>query len=430
MEVAMLDSPKELLDRIRLGEDGLLELKEVRLAGDRVVSPPRDTLADELAAFANGRGGVCVLGVEDGSGEILGIPRAKLDLVEAMAREVCIDSIKPPLAPFIERLELPASMGEMRAVLKIEVEHSLFVHKSPGGYFHRVGSSKREMQPDYLARLFQQRSQSRMIRFDEQTVASAAVEDLDSALWERFRSDRSDPDPRVFLGKLGLVRRDEGGEWRPTVAGVLMAAKDPREWLPNAFVQAVAYRGTEALPKSDHSPYQIDAADITGPLDVQVVEATRFIFKNMRVAATKVVGRHDQPQYHMGAVFEALVNAVAHRDYSIHGSKVRLRLFANRLEIYSPGALANTMDIDALPYRQSARNEVVTSLLARCPIPVDLEWLSTRRSTFMDRRGEGVRIILEESERLSGRRPEYRLFDEAELLLTVYATEGAPAHSE
>jgi len=150
----------------------------------------------------------------------------------------------------------------------------------------------------------------------------------------------------------------------------------------------------------------------------------------MRVEATKTVGRHDYPQYHMPAVFEAVVNAVAHRDYSVHGSKVRLRLFADRIEIYSPGSLPNTMDIDALPYRQSARNEVITSLLSRCPIPADLEWLGTSRSSYMDRRGEGVQIILDESERLSGRRPTYRLLDEAELLLTIPAAEGAAGAGE
>ena len=70
----MFNNPKDLLDKIRLGEDSFLELKEVRFSGDRVNGPNRESLADELAAFANSRGGVCVLGVEDGSREILGLP--------------------------------------------------------------------------------------------------------------------------------------------------------------------------------------------------------------------------------------------------------------------------------------------------------------------------------------------------------------------
>lgn len=128
----------------------------------------------------------------------------------------------------------------------------------------------------------------------------------------------------------------------------------------------------------------------------------------------------------MTAVFEAVVNAVAHRDYSIFDSKVRLKLFADRLELYSPGAIANTMTVESLVYRQACRNETITSLLAKCPVPDDAEWLDMSRRTFMEKRGEGVRIVLENSERLSGRLPDYRLIDDAELLLTIYAAGGLP----
>ncbi|MDM8552891.1 ATP-binding protein [Desulfobacterales bacterium HSG2] len=128
--------------------------------------------------------------------------------------------------------------------------------------------------------------------------------------------------------------------------------------------------------------------------------------------------RHDIPQYAMQAVFEALVNAVAHRDYSIYGSKIRLHMFSDRLEIFSPGAMMNTMTVESLHLRQSARNELLASLLARCPIP--FEDFPGDRKFLMDKRGEGVSIILSESEKLSGQRPEYRLIDNAELMLTIY----------
>jgi predicted HTH transcriptional regulator len=275
------------------------------------------------------------------------------------------------------------------------------------------------MSPEYLARLFQQRSQSRIIRFDEQIVADAMVRDLEPARWQRLTTDRTLDDEVTFLQKLGMARADATGEVRPTVAGVLMASADPRRWLPNAFIQAVAYQGDTITPDANR-PYQLDALDCIGPLDQQVADGCRFVFRNMKTAAFKHLGRRDVPQYDMEAVFEALVNAVAHRDYSIHGSKIRLRVFSDRLVIYSPGALANTMGIEGLEYRQAARNETITSLLAKCPIR-DLDWLKTSRSTMMDRRGEGVRIILEHSERLSGRRPEYSLVDDAELILTIWA---------
>lgn len=426
----MFDSVKELVDKIRLGEDSFLELKEVRFSGDRVIAPNRDSLSDELAAFANAHGGVCVLGVDDSTRDIIGIPLQFLDGVETFVREVCNASINPPLLPVIERMTLPTSAGTDLPVIKVDVPRSLFVHRSSGGYFHRVGSSKRPMSPEYLARLFQQRSQARIIRFDEQVVPNATLDALSEPLWTRFQTTRTRDDTREsFLHKLGMARQDQDRTWRPTVAGLLLGSEDPAQLLRNAFIQAVAYASVSESPADASTAYQLDAADITGPLDRQVVEACRFVARNMRTSATKEMGRADLPQYDITAVFEALVNSVAHRDYAIYGSKIRLRMYSDRLELYSPGTLANTMTIESLPLRQAARNETITSLLAKCPVPGDLPSINTDRTTMMDKRGEGVRIILERSTTLSGRQPEYRLIDDAELLLTIYAA-GVSSRNE
>lgn len=200
-----------------------------------------------------------------------------------------------------------------------------------------------------------------------------------------------------------------------------MTTHHPQEIISNAFIQAVAYRGTER-----NAAYQLDARDIVGPLDIQIADAYDFVKKNMRIYAVKEPARRDIPQYAMQAVFEALVNSVAHRDYSIYGSKVRLHLFSDRLELYSPGSIPNTMTIDALSQRQSARNELLASLLARCPVL--LPDYDGGRAFLMDKRGEGVPIIITESEKLSGRKPEYRILDDSELMLTIFAAQTP--HSE
>jgi predicted HTH transcriptional regulator len=418
----MLDTPQELLRKIRLGEDTSLELKTVLFKRGRVVAPKRDDLAAEITALANSAGGLLVLGVEDKTKEIVGIPVDLLEAVDRFVFEICEDSIDPPVAYHAYRLELPDSTGTLRAVLKVEVPRSLFVHKSPGGYFRRQGSSKREMPPDVLARLFQQRSQARLIRFDEQTVPETRPADLDEALWRRFIGSRSD-DPLSTLRKIGLLREDDTGTERATVAGVLMCSTTPHRWLPGTLVTAVRYRGTR--PDSN---YQMDASDIEGPLDLQVRDTLAFARRNTTVSARKTPGRVEIPQFSERAVFEAVVNAIAHRDYSIHGSKIRLLIFDDRLELYSPGTLPNTVTIESMALRQATRNELITSLLARCPAPDSSPDLG--RSFLMDKRGEGVPIINAESRRLSGRDPEYRLLDDAELMLTIWAAavdSGEPA---
>ena len=418
----MFDSKKELQDKIRLGEDAFLEYKEVRFAGSRVREPRRDSLADELASFANSRGGVFVLGIDDKTHEVLGIPLNRLDTVEQYVFEIVQDSIKPPLHPVIERLELPDANSREQPVIRVEVQPSLFVHESPGGYLHRVGSSKRRMEPDYLVRLHQQRSQSRLIRFDELPVHDALFEELDPTHIERFRIERPQDELETLARKLGMLARPRDGERHPTVTGILMGTGHPERWLPHAYIQAVAYRGRDVPSSLESQWYQLDAKDITGSLDRQVTRACKFVSRNQKVRATKKMGRVDQPQYDMTSVFEAIVNAVAHRDYSMHGARIRLHMYSDRIELYSPGGLPNTMTVDDLAYRQTSRNETLTSLLARCPVPVaDVPGLDTPRTTLMDRRGNGVPAILERSRQLSGIQPVYELLGDAELRLTIYA---------
>ncbi len=405
---------QELMRRIRAGEDGTLELKRVELSGSRVKSPDRNGFADELAAMANGWGGIAVLGVEDTSRSARGIPIEQIDIVESWVREICNDSVKPPIDALIRKLELADAEGNDSLVLCVEVDRSLFVHRSPGGYFRRIGSSRREMQPELLARLFQERSQSRVIRFDESPVPRTGLDSLNARLTDRFLREGQERNESA-LSKLRITASDDEGVCRVTLGGVLLCTRDPSQWLPHAQIQAVSYAGE----RTDVN-YQNDARDIVGPIDQQILEALHFVRRNMRVAATKHLGRVDVPQFSERAVFEALVNAVAHRDYAMAGARIRLHMFADRLELYVPGGLANTLTADSLDLRQYSRNELIVSLLARLEID---EAQQLQRSRFMDRRGDGVPIILRESHKLSGKRPEYHLIDDSELRLTIWAAE-------
>ena len=405
----------DLARRIRLGEDSTLELKRVLLSGPRVTSPERRDFADELASIANGPGGTVMLGIDDVSHDVLGIPLDRLDVVETWVREICNDSLRPPLDATIRKTELPDAAGSLVAVIRIDIPRSLFVHRSPGGYFRRIGSSKREMSPEMLVRLFQERSQSRVIRFDESVVPGTTFGDLDDELTRRFLR-RGGELAEDDLRKLRVVAADELDFSRLTVAGVLMCTRAPGNWLPHAQIQAVSYAG-----ERNDVNYQTDARDIVGPLDSQVVEALHFVDRNMLVNATKEVARAERPQFGERAVFEALVNAVAHRDYSMAGARIRLHMFRNRIELYVPGSLANTLTPDSMHLRQYSRNELIVSLLTRSTVP-SIGTLD--RTHMMERRGDGVPIILEESYALSGTYPEYTLIDDSELRLVIWSAES------
>jgi predicted HTH transcriptional regulator len=205
------------------------------------------------------------------------------------------------------------------------------------------------------------------------------MNDLSEDFWRKFTTRSREPSEIVLL-KRNLLSKEESGAVRASVAGILLCCEQPERFLPNAFIEAVRYRGT-----MQDSNYQIDAQRIRGTLDQQIKQAMAFLMRNQVVAATKKLHRVEVPQFSERAVFEAIVNAVAHRDYS----------------------------------RQSTRNELITSLLAESPVAETIG--DVERGFYMEKRGDGVPIILNESTKLSGKTPVYQLIDESELLLTIYA---------
>ena len=136
-----------LMQQLQLGEDSLVEFKEVVFSGKGIQAPRRETVANELAAFGNTIGGTLIFSVSD-AGEVRSMNREQMDSLEAFVGGICSDSIRPPLAFVTQRLALP----DGSFVLVVEVAQSSLVHKSHGGYLARQGSSKRELSPGALNR--------------------------------------------------------------------------------------------------------------------------------------------------------------------------------------------------------------------------------------------------------------------------------------
>ena len=408
-------SDQDIARQLRLGEDSQWEFKQIAFSGNRPTSPRRDDLADEIAAFANANGGVLLCGVTD-EGEIQGMSREQIVELDAVLVEVSSDAIKPAVRISTYHRELDG-----KRFLLVEVPQGEAQHDSPGGSYVRVGGSKRRMTSDERLRLAQQRGQARFLWFDKQPVPDTGLGTLDEALWKPLLSAEGRIDPETALEKMGLLGQDEHGTMRATVAGLLFCSHTPEEWLPNACITATHYRGT------DRASGQLDTQTITGPLNRQIAEAVAFAVRNMRVGAYKDPARMDLPQYSAEALFEALANAVAHRDYSIQGSRIRLSMFADRIEIQSPGALANRLTVDELEYRQATRNEVLASVLGR--MPTSGIQGAGGRLFIMERRGDGVPIIRRETRELAGRLPRFDLVGGADLRVTLPAasTEPSPA---
>ncbi len=400
----------QILERIDTGGNSGIEFQEARINNGRVAIPHRDILSDELAAFANQSGGTVIFGVSDNSQQIVGIEPSNISALVSYISEICHDSVAPPIVDFyVDNVLVKDASGDEIHLVYVQIERSLWLHKSRNGYFYRHGNSKREMSTEHLLRVGQSRSQACIVPFDEQAVPNTGRNTLQKDLYMRFVS--VDNPSSLRQRRLLVSYRDS---LHATVAGVLMCNPNPDQHLYNSCIQAVFYKG-----KNKDANYQIDAKDYRGPLDKQIVGAYHFVSQYNRLSARKEIGREERPHYSMKAVFEALVNAVVHRDYSIHGSKIRLCMFADRLELHSPGALANTLTVESLIDNQFTRNELLSRLLSELSIGDEIGQAVNRRY-FLERRGEGVGIIFRESESLSGRKPVYNLSG-GELNLTIHA---------
>ena len=162
---------QDILDQIEAGEDSSWEFKQVEFAGTRLRSPKRAVLADEIATFANSRGGVLLCGVtDDGRVQSLtGDQVAALD--DMLVEEVSTDSIKPPVRIRTHHRRLP----DGRLLVAAEVPAGDAHHRSPGGNFVRVGGTKRRMTTEEELRLAQRRAAAQQRR--RRTPGDRAGED-------------------------------------------------------------------------------------------------------------------------------------------------------------------------------------------------------------------------------------------------------------
>ena len=398
---------EDIRQRLGLGEDGRWEFQQIEFAGHRPTSPAHDDLAAEMIAFANANGGTILLGVSD-DGLLQEMSPEQLAALSRLMVEISTDSIEPALLIDVNHREL-----EGKAFVVVEVPRGDSLHERNGRSWIRVGASKRRLTGDERMRLAQRRAQARYRWLDRQVVPNTGFETLSERLWGPLLSIAGAADPIRGLENMRLLAHDEAGTLRATVAGVLLCAKAPQRLLPHAVMTATHYRG------KDRASEQLDAQEIDGPLQSQVAYGMKFVARNMRVAARKSPARENMPQYSTAAVFEALVNAVAHRDYSMSSRRIRLSMFADRLEIDTPGQLPNGMTIESMHASQATRNEVIASVFGR--IPVGDVAGSAHRAFLMERRGDGVAIILKETQETAGVPPNYSLVGESSLVLSIPA---------
>lgn len=328
-------------------------------------------LYEDISGFANCDGGVLVFGVDERRDfEVVGVADAQ-QLQSDIATNAAQLSPQPVVA-------VSRHLVDGREVVVAEVDAlppsrrpAHLKSKDETHAWVRVGNSTQRMSPYQVFGYLSARSQPTL---DEEPIVAASLDDLDgdgiAAFVERLRRERPRarflrPTQEETLAALGVVRESEG-VMRPTLGGLLSFGGYPQQFEPQLVITFMQFAGISEQDKGPRGERFIDNQKFEGPVLEMVDEAEAHIVSRIATAA-RIDGllRTDIPEYPRAAIREALVNAVAHRDYSgyVRGSQVQVKLFADRLEVRSPGGLFGDVTVETLEERQSTRNRRLMQLL-------------------------------------------------------------------
>lgn len=339
----------ELIDLLSKGEDSCHQFKENFTNAD--------ALAAEIVAFSNNAGGRIFIGVRN-DGSVVGLSGPDTDRLNQLISNSASQNVRPAVNPLTENVAHPN--GNVMVLTVPEGVSKPYMDRN-GAIWVKSGSDKRRATSrEEIQRLFQQ---SGLVHADETPVAGLNVGDVDIPYFGAFfeqqfgepLAQHDQPLPQL-LTNMNLMSQGQ-----LNVAGSLLFARSPQYALPAFIVKAVAFVGNEI--EDDRF---IDSRDITGKLADVFQQTLGFIIANTR-ALQGEQGFNSQGQAEIPRIVweELIANALIHRDYFI-SAPVRVLIFANRVEIISPGHLPNNLTIENIKAGNSnMRNPILASFAAK-----------------------------------------------------------------
>jgi ATP-dependent DNA helicase RecG len=347
-------------------------------------------VAETLSAMANADGGELVVGIED-DGAITGVPHAEDKVRLLLGAPKDRNYVTPPLPCHARQVTVPDGRG----LLHFEVDWSPDVHQlADSRYLLRVDDRNSPFPADRIAALKAAKSQG---LFERSFPPGARLDDLDlelvqsrlSPVWPELTAEDA-------LGRYGLIARRNGFAV-PTLAALLLFGRDPARWHPRCGIDFVRWEGTERRHGAELNIAK--RIRIETPLAVLIQQARAavqpFIRQRQQLHDLFFAERLEYPTF---AWQEAIVNAVAHRDYSLQGAPIEVWMYDDRMEIRSPGAPPAPVTIETLNRREHlhlSRNPLLVRVLT------DL--------SYMRDLGEGVPRMFDEMDRAGCYPPRFEL---------------------
>ncbi len=369
---------------VELGESYYREFKS-GFWGPPNNKKPRDfkdicyNVAKELVAFANADGGELFIGIEDNN-IVTGLPHSdeKIQAILDASKNYILKETPLP----IKRKNIIDYNGKKVVYFSVD-KGSKFIHQtSKGECFKR---EDRESVPTSADTIRFVRDEANSREYDRKFEDLATIADLDISLVKTIGQESTkikDISAEKFLQYVELAEFD-GDRLRLRKAALLLFAKNPNKWHPRSRVRVLRVNGIEEKPAPDYNVTEV--ADISG----NIFELAEKGWDALRPALSETRYSKDglfktQVIYPEPACREALINAITHRDYSLEGRGIEIRIFDNRLEILSPGKLLSKLTIEDLKELKGAhetRNTYVARVL--------------REYGYIRELGEGMRRMFE-----------------------------------
>jgi len=369
------------------GESGTVEFK--------IKAPRPSELAERICGMANTRtGGTIIFGVEDETGRVVGIAKAN-ETIDTILRATRL--IKPAVTLLGPGSDIRIIDGRTVVVIQVPSNNGT-LYQAGAGCWVRKGTHTIPMTTEEIEAHLNTYGST---RWERALCPRATLDDIDPDLVERYltyRAERSRQKMRytsqedLLIGLECAARDQRTQEIRPTNAGMLMFGYDPQLQIPQSEVVCIRYADRLGVGK------YVDRKNILGNLPELIDKTADFLKLHTRVGA-EIHGfkREDLPEYPIEALREAIVNAVAHRDYTRIGETIRVFVYADRVEVHSPGLLLcgiTTEDLAKMRVSSNPRNPLIAQFLRDIP-------------GYMERVGTGVRLMINEMRQLTLPDPEF-----------------------
>jgi len=324
-------------------------------------------LYEALSAFANRPGGGIILFGLDETADFSIVGVGDAHRLQEEITSLASDNMEPALRPEFTVDEIDGETVVAAEIDEVPASRKPCFYKNAGlpkGAYLRVGNTNRRMTEYEVFGYLSGRGQP---TDDENIVLDASLEDLDNSLIETYIERLRQIRPRAGFLKSGKeeiylrlrIAAQDSGVIRPTLAGLLIFGKYPQEFYPQLMITFVQYFGTTEDEKTPQGARFVDNRRFEGPITEMVDEAETYIMSAMRKSSLiDGMFRRDITEYPKESLRESIANAVAHRDYSpyVRGSYIQIRMFADRLEVRSPGGLFGNVTVDNLEDEHSTRN--------------------------------------------------------------------------